>query len=186
MMSHRPLAPEHLKIARQEFKLILELGIIQPCSSDWSSPLHMVPWVIGVHAVDCQALNNMTVPDRFPIPHMHTELSMVLLSSSRYTWFGVHASRPPNPCWVCRHPQKCCNNPSFYKCHLAWGMPHRHFNILSTRYYIRSQFCSIFATCPLVTSWLPVAAYRGTQVTCDIHAWSWSVNFYHPFVPNCA
>lgn len=39
----RRLAPERLKVARQEFQHMLELGIIQPSSSSWSSPLHLVP-----------------------------------------------------------------------------------------------------------------------------------------------
>ena len=39
----RRLAPERLKIARQEFNHMLELGIIRPSSSSWASPLHMVP-----------------------------------------------------------------------------------------------------------------------------------------------
>ena len=38
----RRLAPEKLKIVRQEFEHILELDIIRPSSSSWSSPLHMV------------------------------------------------------------------------------------------------------------------------------------------------
>ena len=39
----RRLPPEKLKIARQEFEHMLQEGIIQPSSSSWSSPLHMVP-----------------------------------------------------------------------------------------------------------------------------------------------
>ena len=37
------LSPERLQIARREFDHMLELGIIQPSSSSWSSLLHMVP-----------------------------------------------------------------------------------------------------------------------------------------------
>ncbi len=40
----RRLAPEHLRIARQEFDHMLELGVIRPSSSNWSSALHMVLW----------------------------------------------------------------------------------------------------------------------------------------------
>ena len=39
----RCLSPERLKAARAEFEHMLELGIIQPSSSEWSSPLHLVP-----------------------------------------------------------------------------------------------------------------------------------------------
>ena len=39
----RRLSPNKLKVARHEFNHMLELGIIHPSSSNWSSPLHMVP-----------------------------------------------------------------------------------------------------------------------------------------------
>ena len=44
-VSSRPrrLAPERLAIARREFEHMLELGIVRSSSSNWSSPLHMVP-----------------------------------------------------------------------------------------------------------------------------------------------
>lgn len=38
----RRLAPDRLRIAKAEFDHMLELGIIRPSQSSWSSPLHMV------------------------------------------------------------------------------------------------------------------------------------------------
>ncbi len=39
----RRLAPDCLRVAKKEFEHMLQLGIIRPSSSAWSSPLHMVP-----------------------------------------------------------------------------------------------------------------------------------------------
>lgn len=70
----RRLAPEHLTIAKREFEHMLDMGIIRPSSSSWSSALHVVPKSTPQGWQPCgdyRALNNVTVPDQYPIPRIH-------------------------------------------------------------------------------------------------------------------
>lgn len=85
--SPRRLTPEREKAAKHAFKSLIEQGVVKPSNSSWASPLHLVAkstpgeWrVTG----DYRALNAKTVPDRYPLPHIH-DLSFKLTGMNVFT-----------------------------------------------------------------------------------------------------
>lgn len=71
----RPLTGEKLAAAKKEFQILLDAGRIQRSNSPWATPLHLVPTKEpGIYRPcgDYRQLNSITVPDKYPVPHLRS------------------------------------------------------------------------------------------------------------------
>ena len=63
-----------------------EMSIIRRSDSPWASPLHMLPNNSGgwIPCGDCRRLNDITVPDKYPVPHI-PDLSSQLAGATLFS-----------------------------------------------------------------------------------------------------
>lgn len=87
----RRLAPDKLKIAKQQFEHMRKLGLCRPSSSPWATPILMKLKKDGTWRIcgDFRRLNAQTIPDRYPVPHLH-DVSANLFGKRFFSKLDLH------------------------------------------------------------------------------------------------
>jgi cleavage and polyadenylation specificity factor subunit 1 len=74
----RRLSPEKLISAKKAFEEMLQMGVIERATSPWASPLHTVPKPETWRPCgDYRRVNNVTVPDHYPLPNLQDFTAML-------------------------------------------------------------------------------------------------------------
>ncbi|GFW39669.1 retrovirus-related Pol polyprotein from transposon opus [Trichonephila clavipes] len=73
----RRLNPEKLAYLKREFGDLMRQGIIRLSKSSYASPIHFVKKSDGSwrNCGDFRRLNSVSIPDRYPLPHIHDFVS---------------------------------------------------------------------------------------------------------------
>ena len=160
----RRLAPDRLAAAKAEFEHMMDMGIIRPSSSSWSSPLHMVrksSLATGDHVATIAHSTQQPSLTATPSPTFKTSLLssltapsfLRLTSSERITKSPCTRTTSPRP--QSSHHLASSNS---FECHLAFATPRRPSSASWIRYCVACPSAlSTWTTC-----WSPAQTWTRT------------------------
>ena len=143
----RRLPQDRLQIAKDEFHHMLNLGIVKLSTSNWSSPLHMIPQPNGDWRPcgDYRGLNAHTTADRYPNPisRISGPHSTVHGFFPKSTWCVLTTSYRSTPTISRRlqSPPRSASS-SILECRSACETLPNHFNVLWTVFFMTFRSCS--------------------------------------------
>lgn len=129
----RRTSPADRITVREEVQKMLSQGAIRPCSSEWASPITLVPKKDGTtrFCIDYRRLNEYTVKDRHPLPRVDDMLASFrgakyftsLDAASGYWQIPVREEDIPKTAFICTEgqfewlvmPFGLCNAPATYQ-----------------------------------------------------------------------
>ena len=127
------VSPKERMIIKEEVEKMLRSGVIEPSTSEWASPVVLVPKPDGStrFAIDFRKLNEITRKEVYPMPHIQDYLDVLrgneyfTIADGQQAYFGLPMDEDSKPmtAFIChlgqyqflKMPFGLCNAPAIYQ-----------------------------------------------------------------------